>query len=62
MESDSDNTFLSHFYMNTNTDSSVLEYEYKTDSNSYTHSYIYLIWKTTFSNFFIDNLQLQNHV
>jgi hypothetical protein len=35
-----------------NTDLNVLEYEYKTDaSNSDTHSDIYSIWKTTFTNF-----------
>jgi hypothetical protein len=44
-------------------ESNVLKYEYKTDvSNSETHSDIYLIRKTTFTNLFIDNLQLQNHV
>jgi hypothetical protein len=39
MESDSDNTFYYIFTWNTNMDSNVLEYEYKTDvSNSDTHS------------------------
>jgi hypothetical protein len=37
--------------------------EYKTDVlNSETHSDIYLIWKTTFTNFLSCNLQLKIHV
>jgi hypothetical protein len=44
-------------------DSNVLEYKYEMDvSNFETHSDIYSILKTTFGNFFIDYLQLQNPV
>jgi hypothetical protein len=44
MESDSDNTFYHIFYSNTNTDSNVLEYEYKMDvPNSETRSDMYSI-------------------
>jgi hypothetical protein len=51
MELNSNNTFLPHIYSNTNTYLNVLEYEYKTDvSNSKTHSDIYSLWKTTFTN------------
>jgi hypothetical protein len=62
MESDSDNIFY-YIYSNTNTNSNVFEYKYKTDiSNLETHLDIYSIWKTTFTNFIFDILQLQNHV
>jgi hypothetical protein len=48
-QSDLDNT---SFYSNTNIDSNVLKYEYKTDiSNLDTYSNIFSIWKTTLTNF-----------
>jgi hypothetical protein len=56
-------THLPHFYSSTNTNSNVLEYEYKTDvSNSETHSDITCFGRQQLPIFFIRTLQLQSHV
>jgi hypothetical protein len=52
MESNSDITFYHIFTRNTNTDSNLLKYEYKTDvSNSETRTDIYSIWEDNISLF-----------